>query len=153
MKRLHTLPSILVLILLSSCATLSPDYEEPSVGLTTFRAIPSEGALPTFEIGLRIINPNAHDLDLRGIVYTISLDGREVMKGVGKDYPVIEAYSQQDVTLVAGVQLLESIQLFADLARSGREALRYDFEAKLDLGGLYPSIRVSESGALDFGGR
>jgi hypothetical protein len=32
-----------------------------------------------------------------------------------------------------------------------RDTLDYAFDAKLDLGGLYPSIRVSEGGRLDLG--
>jgi hypothetical protein len=33
-----------------------------------------------------------------------------------------------------------------------RNDLEYAFNAKLDLGGLAPSIRVSEKGRLDFAG-
>ena len=52
---------------------MSPDYEEPTVTLSSFKAIPSEGMVPSFEIGLRIINPNSQALNLDGIVYTVSL--------------------------------------------------------------------------------
>ena len=55
---------------LTSCATLDPDYEEPTVTLSSFNALPSEGMIPAFEIGLRIINPNTQPLNLVGIVYT-----------------------------------------------------------------------------------
>lgn len=152
MKRLHTLPSILVLILLSSCATLSPDYEEPTVTLSSFRAIPSEGMVPAFEIGLRIINPNAQDLALEGVVYTISLAGHDLVKGVGKDFPVIEGYSEGDIKLTASANLLAGIRFVGDMMQAQGEAIDYEFEAKLDLSGLYPSIRVRESGKIDLSG-
>ena len=137
---------------LSGCATMSPDYEEPSVALTAFRALPSEGMVPTFEVGLRIINPNPQDLELVGIVYSIELGGREVVKGVGKDFPVIEGYSQEDVTITASVQLLSGLRLVTDMMGEQRDDLEYAFNAKLDLGGLAPSIRVSEKGRLDLAG-
>jgi LEA14-like dessication related protein len=143
---------LLCAALLSACATLRPGFEEPTVTLTSFRALPGEGISPSFEVGLRIINPNPDDLELRGIVYTISLEGREVIKGVGKDFPTIEAYAQEDIVIVASAQLISGLQLLADLMATQRDALDYAFEAKLDLGGLYPSIRVSESGRLDLGG-
>ena len=73
---------------LAGSATLNPDYEEPSVALTSFRALPSEGMVPVFEVGLRIINPNPQDLELVGIVYSIELDGREIVKGVLPDAKV-----------------------------------------------------------------
>lgn len=142
--------ALAALLVVAGCATLSPDYEQPTVALTSFRALPSEGVAPTFEVGLRIVNPNPDDLVLQGIVYTIRLDGRDVVKGVGKDFPVIEGYTQEDVTLTASVDLLGGLQFIADAMRKRDAAVDYEFEARLDLAGLYPSIRVKESGNLDF---
>jgi LEA14-like dessication related protein len=138
-----------LLFALSGCASLGRDYEEPTVVVTAFRSIPTEGMAPAFEVGLRIINPNPTDLVLDGIVYTISLEDTEVIKGVGRDFPVIEAYTQEDVTITASVQLLAGLRLFARLVSSKPEAIRYAFEAKLDLAGFYPSVYVSEEGQLD----
>jgi LEA14-like dessication related protein len=104
---------------------------------------------PAFEIGLRIINPNASPLALEGVVYTISVAGHELVKGVGKDFPVIEGYSQGDLVLTASANLLAGIRFIGDMMQAGDQSLEYDFEAKLDLQGLYPSIRVSESGTFD----
>jgi len=143
---------LLLTVFLASCATLSPDYEEPTVTLSSFRALPSEGMVPAFEIGLRIINPNSTALNLDGIVYTISLEGYELVKGVGKDFPVIEGYSEGEVKLTASANLLAGIRFVGDMMQSKGESLEYEFKAKLDLGGLYPSIRISESGELDLGG-
>ena len=150
MKRTVIFAATLAL-LLQACATMNPDYEEPSVTLTSIRAINSEGMTPTFEVGLRIINPNREDLAIEGIVYTISLEGHEVVKGVGKDYPVIEGYSQQDITLLASVKLLSGLRLLGELMRAESGAMRYEFSAKLDPGGFYPAVRVSETGQLDLG--
>lgn len=147
----RTLAWVLAVILVGACATMRPGFEEPAVTLTSFRALPAEGMAPSFEVGLRIINPNPDDLELRGIVYTVSLEGREVIKGVGKDFPTIGAYSQADIVIVASAQLIEGLQLLADLMATRRDALDYAFEAKLDLGGLYPAIRVSEGGRLELG--
>jgi len=135
-------------LLLASCATMSPDYEEPTVTLSSFRALPSEGMAPTFEIGLRVINPNAQTLALAGVVYTISIQGHELVKGVGKDFPEIEGYSQQDLLLTASANLLAGIRFIGDMMQAPAEELEYRFEAKLDLQGLYPSIRVSERGTF-----
>ena len=68
----HQLAALGLMVFLSACATMSPDYEEPTVTLSSFRAIPSEGMVPAFEIGLRILNPNSQALHLDGIVYTVS---------------------------------------------------------------------------------
>ena len=144
------IPILLFLALtLAGCATLDPDYEEPSVALTSFRALPSEGMVPAFEIGLRIINPNSQPLNLDGIVYTVSLEGHELVKGVGKDFPVIEGYSEGEVKLTAAANLLAGIRFVGDMMQERGESVEYEFKAKLDLGGLYPSIRVSERGEIN----
>jgi hypothetical protein len=139
---------VILAALLSSCATLSPDYEEPTVTLSSFRALPSEGMVPAFEIGLRIINPNSQPLNLEGIVYTVSLEGYELVKGVGKDFPAIEGYSEGEVKLTASANLLAGIRFVGDMMQSGGESLEYEFKAKLDMGGLYPSIKVREAGEI-----
>jgi LEA14-like dessication related protein len=148
------MPGILILsvFLLQACATLDPDYEEPSVMMSSFRAIPSGGMVPSFEIGLRIINPNPTPLRLEGVVYSISLQGHELIKGVGKDYPQIDGYSEGNITLNASASLLESIRLISDLTQNQHEPLEYTFKAKLDVGGIYPSLRIEETGTFNTGG-
>ncbi len=146
------LTALLLSIALASCATLDPNYEEPTVTLSSFKALPSEGMVPAFEIGLRIINPNSQALNLEGIVYTVSLEGYELVKGVGKDFPVIEGYSEGDVKLTAAANLLAGIRFVTNLMQEQRDTFEYEFKAKLDLGGLYPSIRVKEKGNIDLNG-
>ena len=149
MKAFSRSAAFLLVLMLASCATLSPEYEDPTVTLTSFRAIPGDSITPAFEIGLRVINPNPHDLALAGVVYTISVQGHELVKGVGKDFPVIESYSQQDLVLNASANPLAGIRFIGDMMQAPGESLEYAFEAKLDLQGLYPSIRVSERGTFD----
>ena len=140
-----------VCFMLASCATMGPDYEEPSVTMTSFRAIPAEGVMPTFEIGLRIINPNPAPLKLEGVVYSISLQGHELIKGVGKGYPQIEGYSQGDITLIASASILKGIQFINGIVKNQDAPLTYEFKAKLDLAGLYPSLKISETGSFKLG--
>jgi LEA14-like dessication related protein len=140
---------LLLSMALASCATLDPNYEEPTVTLSSFKALPSEGMVPAFEIGLRIINPNTQALNLEGIVYTVSLEGYELVKGVGKDFPVIEGYSEGEVKLTASANLLAGVRFVTNLMQEQRDTFEYEFKAKLDLGGLYPSIRVKEKGNID----
>lgn len=146
-----TIISVAACFLLASCATLNPDYEEPTVVMTSFHATPSEGAMPAFEVGLRIINPNPEPLKLEGVVYSISLQGHELVKGVGTGYPSIEGYSEGDITLNASANLLRGIQFIAGMTQNRDKQLEYEFEAKLDVGGFFPSLRISETGTFNLG--
>lgn len=132
---------------------MDPDYEEPTVTLSSFKAMPSEGGIPTFEIGLHVLNPNASAFTLEGVVYTVSIQGHDVVKGVGKDFPVLEGYSEQTVKLTATANLFAGIRLVMDLVNSKNEDLQYEFEAKLDTGGFGRSIRVKETGSFRMDGK
>ena len=144
----------LLCLLLSSCATMRPGYEEPTVALNSFKALPSEGMTPSFEIGLTVLNPNPEPLNIQGIVYTVSVAGHDLVKGVGKDFPVIEGYSEGQLNLFATTKLLSAIRLITDLMQQQEQqkALEYRFEAKLDMGGLYPSVRIAETGEFRLDG-
>lgn len=134
---------------LVSCASLDPNYEEPTVTLSSFKALPSEGMFPAFEIGLRIINPNSQPLNLQGVVYTVSLDDYELIKGVGKDFPAIEGYSEGTVKLTAAANLLTGIRFLTERMKTQGGVMEYRFKARLDLGGFYPSIRIEEKGDIN----
>lgn len=140
-------------LLINACASIDPDYEQPTVSLSSFRALPSEGGIPTFEIGLHVLNPNSTSFQLEGVVYTVSIQGHDVFKGVGKDFPVLEGYSEQTIKLTAAANLFAGIRLVMDLMNSPNESLEYEFEAKLDTGGFGRSIRVKEKGEFRMDGK
>lgn len=140
-------------LLIQACASIDPDYEEPTVTLSSFKAMPSEGGIPTFEIGLHVLNPNASPFRLEGVVYTVSIQGHDVVKGVGKDFPTLEGYSEQTIKLTATANLFAGVRLVMDLMNSNKEDLQYKFEAKLDTGGFGRSIRVKETGSFRMDGK
>jgi len=133
---------------LQGCATMRSDFEEPAVTVTSFRAVPSEGAALSFEIGLRVVNPNRDPLELQGVAYTITLEGHKLITGVGKDLPVIDGYSEGTFTLNASASLFQAIQLLGDLMNDPKDRISYDLDTKLDIGTFYPAIRVRNSGEI-----
>jgi LEA14-like dessication related protein len=137
----------IILMLISSCATLKSGFETPVVSISNFEALPSQGLIPQFKIGLHIINPNRTSLNLKGVVYTISLEGHKLMTGVANELPIIEAYGEGDVELHASVNFFSGIGFFTDLIKNqNMEKISYSFNAKLDVGTLHPFIRVTKKG-------
>lgn len=147
-KRLIIIVVVGLAVILQACAGLRPGYETPTVTINSFRALPSQGALPNFEIGLHVVNPNREALKLRGVSYTVSLGGHELIKGVGNELPVIEAYGEGSLTLTASPNLFAGIRLVTDLMSSANDKVPYKLEAKLDVGRIQPAIRVSDSGEI-----
>lgn len=138
-------------VLLGGCVGMGPGYDTPSVTLSSFKSLPSDSGLPAFEIGLRVINPNPEPLELRGVAYTISLDGHELIKGVGNELPIVDGYGEGEFKLTAAANLFGGIRLITDLMRNQRETFTYEFEAKLDIGAFRPAIRISESDEIALG--
>ena len=134
---------------LQGCANLTPDFETPTVNISSFRTLPSDSMMPAFEIGLRVMNPNSVALKLRGVSYTVSLDGNEVITGVGNDLPVIEAYGEGEFKLTASADLFAGMRLFTDLLKSNKDTFSYEVEAKLDVGTFTPAIRVKDGGEIN----
>lgn len=139
---------VLLLGLLPACAPLQPGFETPEVRVTSFKVLPSETIAPRFEIGLHVINPNRSALKLVGLTYSVELEGRRVLSGVTSDLPVIAGYGEGDVVLQASADLINSLGLLSDLMNRPRETVTYDLNAKLDVGALMPSIRISKTGEI-----
>ena len=134
------------------CTGLTPGYETPAVTVSSFNAVSGPGAAPKFEIGLHIVNPNRTDLPLKGVAYTIAIEGHNILTGVANDLPVVKAYGQEDIVLTGSVSLLNSIAFFADLAgRTSLDGLSYSLKAKLDPGAFHPVIRVNKKGIISLG--
>ncbi len=148
-RKIHTVLLSFFLLFVSGCAALQPGYETPVVSITSFDAIPTQGLIPQFKIGLHIINPNRSPLNLKGISYTIALEGHKIMTGVSNQLPRIEAYGEGDVVLNASVDLFRSIGFLTDLIRNQKkDQISYRLNAKLDAGSLHPLIKVTQKGHI-----
>lgn len=150
------LPLMLFLCLsvLGACASLQPQYDPPKISLESFRTITGRGVAPRFEMKLRVLNPNKESLDIAGISYDIAVQGIDLISGVTNDVPVIDGYSEQIITLDAGLNTLQLIYFFASLGGGERslENLKYRFSAKIDFNGISPTQRIEKSGVIGVSG-
>jgi LEA14-like dessication related protein len=142
----HKLLAIFLSACIAGCTALNPGFETPNVAVSYFKPVPGEGAVPQFEIGLRVSNPNAQALKLAGIAYTIEIEGKELIKGVGNELPTIAPYGEEEFVVTASVGLMDGLRLLQEMMNSPKDLLSYSFKAKLDPGLLQPAIRVTESG-------
>jgi LEA14-like dessication related protein len=140
------LPVLLALSFLTACAALTPALDPPKVSFVSFRDVTADGGAPTFEIKLKVLNPNEQPLDIAGISYSVFLRDKELITGVANDIPRIEGYGEGGVTVKAGLQLLELLRLLASLGQASSDPLTYRLTAKIDFRGLVPTQRIEETG-------
>ncbi|GGO82179.1 hypothetical protein GCM10011348_22960 [Marinobacterium nitratireducens] len=140
-------------LLLAGCAAVQPNFQKPEVSVTSFRALPSEGMVPRFEIGLHVINPNRDALSLEGMVYSVSLEGRKLLNGVANDLPTVPGYGEADIRVTTTADLFNGIRLLADLMQTQRDSVSYELSARLDLGRFLPYVDVVEEGEVKLAGQ
>lgn len=146
------LSGLLLVIGLVGCASMSPNYQQPRIELISFAPTQAKGFEQRFKIGLRIVNPNARKLSVRGLVYQLSLNGHRVVSGVSGDIPDVPAYGDVAVELEAGASLIGGAKFVYDLVQSDRESIDYELEARLDLGTFVPTVKVVETGQVSLQG-
>jgi len=143
----RTLSLLLVCLVLTGCAGMSRGFETPQVNIISFALAPqSTGMAPRFNIGIQVINPNRVALPLRGMNYSVEVEGTRVLSGATPDLPQVPAYGMADFVIEASPDLIGSARLLADLFSRQRDSLGFTFRARLDVGGLMPFINIEESG-------
>ena len=137
------------IVLLAGCASMPSDFQEPAFSIMNVELRNSSGLSPEFEVTLLITNPNRVSLDIVGMSYDIFLEGNKVVSGVSNDFPVIEPYGEEAVRIISKISLVGSINLLGDLVRRNNDQIKYEFNARLDIGSKYQIIPIAKSGIFD----
>lgn len=147
MSGLKYASALLMLVILSACASWAPNYEKPQISITSFSLAPdSSGLAPRFLIGLQVINPNRRALPLQGMSYSVEVDDNRVLSGVKPDLPRIKGYSSADILIEARPDLLGSARLLNQLLSGQKKKLDYLFKARFDVGAFLPYVTIEERG-------
>jgi len=138
----------LCIFLATGCATPRHNFEEPSISVTSFTPLSSEGLAPRFEIGLRVVNPNPENLNLRGMSYKLFLNDHDVLDGAANGLPSVPAYGEAEFKVVATVGLIAGIRFVNDMLQNARGLIAYRIQARLDVGTMAPTIRIEKAGSF-----
>ena len=149
MKSQPLLLAVLSLFFLSACATVDRSHEKPKVDVVGITKSETDTAALQFTVQLRIVNPNAETLNLKGLYYELSLDGIDVVNGTANNIPPIEGYSDTVVSVSSAPSLINSARLAAKLMDSTSGELPYELRAKLGTSSKWmPATTVRESGMI-----
>jgi LEA14-like dessication related protein len=147
MRIFQSVAALLLLFLLAGCAGLMPSYEKPQINITSFTLAPASASpAPLFNIGIQVINPNRAALPLKGMIYSVEVEGSRLLSGATSDLPRVPGYGTADFMIEASPDLLGSARLLGDLISRQRDSFGYTFKARLDVGGMMPFINIEESG-------
>lgn len=149
MKPQPLLLAVLSLFLLGACATVDRGHEKPKVDVIGITKSETDTAALQFTVQLRIVNPNAETLNLKGLYYELSLDGIDVVNGTANNIAPIEGYSEAVVSVSSAPSLINSALLAAKLMDNSSGELPYELRAKLGTSSKWmPATTVRESGMI-----
>ncbi|MFT5852070.1 MAG: LEA14-like dessication related protein [Colwellia sp.] len=156
MTKARTLPIpflfVAALLFLSGCATMNPGYEDPSVELVSFKALPVNGFEQNFEIGLKLINPNNFELPFNGISYQLSVAGETLAHGVAANIPTAKAYGESRFVVPVSTNLIGGFRVIRALMDSKGQNISYQLKAKLDIDiPFMPKLTVIQDGIIPLG--
>ena len=77
--------------------------------------------------------------------YSIEILDKELVSGVSNEVPLIEGYSEELVTLEAGINLFQFLRLIAGLGTNPADSVAYRFSAKIDFNGLQPLVLIEHN--------
>ena len=143
---------LLAVVTMAGCASLTPGFQNPEVNLVSVAPVASNSLLEQrFKVGLRVLNPNSVALPLKGLSYSLKLNGYKVVSGATGDIPELPAYGDVRLDLEAGVNLLGGARFLSGILQSGNQQLDYQLETRLDVGLLLPAITLVEEGRIALG--
>ncbi len=139
----------LTTVLISGCAATSELANPPRVSLADIRLAEVGLVEQRYAARLRVQNPNDAQLNVRGMEYTIYVNGRKFADGVsGRDFRV-PGYGEEIIDVNLTSTVLRVFEQFRSLSHGESRIFRYRIAGSLSLAGLRGSIPFSHEDVID----
>lgn len=112
--------TLIPLMLLSACASLTKPWQAPEVALAGLRVKEVTLARQTLVLSLAVRNPNDRTLPIKGLTYRLKLEGNEVAQGASALDRQIPAFGEAQADVEVTGSLLGLIQQLPALALKDR---------------------------------
>lgn len=155
-KMKHLLSSVwlILCVMVGGCAHLGAKLEEPRIRVESIQVLESRGLSQRFRVGLRVINPNDRVLPVKGLSYSLSLNGYDMLDGVTNRVPTLEPFSETLVEVETATDLVGALRFLNDLVQnSDLQHLTYTLTADVSVQGWMGKITVKESGEVPLLGK
>jgi Conserved secreted protein len=138
---------LFITLLLNGCSSLEK-LEPPTVTLVSIKPVTSSAMLPTFNIELRLSNPNEIAIPLRSVRYELFLNKSKVVTGSGNDLPTLPAHGDAIVTISAIPEVTGAMALAGQFLLQQPTAMEYHFRAELDPAIALPTLHFERTGEI-----
>lgn len=133
-RALFRLPAMLLAALaLTGCAALQQELQAPDVRLVDLRVIDASLLEQRYAITLRVSNPNALAIPVKGLNYDISLAGQKFASGLTPNSFSVDAYGESDIEVQLSTNLLSSLKHLAEWLSDDNKLLDYEVAGKVNV--------------------
>ena len=154
MKHLLSVLLVLVCVMVGACAHRGADLEPPKIRVDSIQVLEPRGLNQRFRVGLRVINPNDRVLPIKGMSYSLALNGYELLDGVTNKVPTLEPFSETLVEVEAVTDLVGALRFLNNLVQqNATENLAYTLTADVNVQGWLGKITVKETGEVPLFGK
>ena len=128
---------ILILLLLAgltACSTLPGRPESPRVNLVGLQLVSVDLFEQRYQVRLRVKNPNAFELAIRGIDFQLDINGRAFADGVSNQSVNVPAYGERVIALEVSSSLLQVFRQLQSLENGSSPGFKYRLDGSVAIG-------------------
>ncbi len=125
---------LLFLTGLTACSTLPGRPEPPRVNLVGLQLVSVDLFEQRYQVRLRVKNPNAFELPIRGIDFQLEINGQDFAEGVSNQSVNVPAYGEQVIALEVSSSLLQVFRQLQSLENGRSPGFRYQLNGSVAIG-------------------
>jgi len=142
------LSGFVLMVGLASCSALTSKPESPRVTLVGLKLISVELLEQRYQVSLRVKNPNAFELPVRGIDFRLDINGQTFADGVSNQSVDVPAYGENVIELEVSSNLLQVFRQFQLLQESESPGFEYRISGSMATGVYGQKLPFDVSGEL-----
>lgn len=148
MRRVLRLAWLWVWLLPLGCATLPGSLEPPRVSLVGLNLLSVELFEQRYQVRLRLKNPNPETLEVRGIDFQLTLNGKDFADGVSNQPLDVAGYGEQVLSLEVSSNLIQVLRLLQGTQENPRPGVDYRISGSVAVGDAYRRLPFDRSGEI-----
>ena len=135
---------------LTACSFFGGYQETPRVSLVSIQPLEMGLLEQRYGLQLRILNPNDNEIPVKGLSYSIEINGHEFAYGVSRQPVSIPAFSEALLDVEVVSNLLNVLQQFQEMSSENNDSLHYRLRGKLSLAKSLAKLPFNVEGKLTY---
>lgn len=149
MRYVRTSLLLCLYILISACASMGGYTESPRVSLVNLQPQGMTLFEQTYNMQLRIQNPNDRDIPVKGLSYSLDINGDEFAYGVSKQSVTVPAFGEALLDVSATSSTINIIQQMQKMSSEKTGKLEYKLSGKISLENHPIKLPFDYEGSID----